>query len=153
MTDAETIERLQQQVAEVRAEVNGLTTELTDLAASMSAGFLGDGGRAAGQLRYETLDEWVNDYFLPTFKRPIGGEIRWCDEWQQHAEAITRLEALWRSWEHLRLDPALGMATWLTNHLDPQLTVLLGRRGTFAECQPERHTALTHSALRLPHGV
>jgi hypothetical protein len=139
VTDAETIERLQHQVAELRAEVNGLTTELTDMAASMSAGLLGDGGRPAGQLRYETLDEWVDGYFLPTFKRPIGGEIRWCNEWQQHAEAITRLEALWRSWEHLRLDPALGMAAWLTSHLDPQLVALHSRGGTFAQCQPDRH--------------
>ena len=141
MTESEAVERLQHQVAELRAEVNGLTTELTDMASTMSVGFLDGGGRPVRQLRYETLDEWVNDYFLPTFKRPIGGEIRWCNQWQQHAEAITRLEALWRSWEHLRLDPALGMATWLTNHLDPQLAALHGRSGTFAQCQPFRHCA------------
>jgi len=33
----------------------------------------------------------------------------------EHAEAVVRLEALWRAWELLPpgLDPALGMATWL----------------------------------------
>lgn len=141
MSDVETIERLQHQVAELRAEVNGLTTELTDLAAAMATGIPGSSASGAGELRYATLEAWVNEYFLPTFKRPIGGEIRWCNEWLQHAEAITRLEALWRSWEHLRLDPALGMATWLANHLDPQLTALHSRSGTFAQCQPDRHAS------------
>jgi len=58
---------------------------------------------------------------------------------QQHAEALTRLEALWRSWETLRLDPNLGIATWLTNYLDPQLAALTSRIGTFAQCTQERH--------------
>jgi hypothetical protein len=74
-----------------------------------------------------------------TFGRPIGGEIRWCAQWREHAEAIGRLEALWRSWEALRLDPGMCMATWLTNYLDPQLAVLLGRGGPFAQCNVDRH--------------
>ena len=78
---------------------------------------------------YARLEDWVDQYFLPTFRRPIGGEIRWCDEWREHAEAVTRLEALWRSWEVLRLDPNLGIATWLTTYLDPLLVVLLSRAG------------------------
>ena len=85
---------------------------------------------------YARLEDWVEQYFLPTFRRPIGGEIRWCDEWREHAEAVTRLEALWRSWEVLRLDPNLGIATWLTTYLDPLLVVLLSRAGPFAHCSP-----------------
>jgi hypothetical protein len=96
-------------------------------------------GQPVPQPVYERLEDWVDQYFLPTFRRPIGGEIRWCAHWQDHAEAITRLEALWRSWEALRLDPNLGIATWLTTYLDPLLAVLLGRSGPFAQCTPERH--------------
>lgn len=94
---------------------------------------------AASEPAYTRLDDWVEQYFLPTFRRPIGGELRWCAQWQEHAEAITRLEALWRSWETLRLDPNLGIATWLTNYLDPLLAVLLSRSGPFAQCTPDRH--------------
>jgi hypothetical protein len=60
-------------------------------------------------------------------------------QWVEHAEAVLRLEALWRSWETLRLDPNLGMATWLTNFLDPQLAALTAPQGTFAKCSPDRH--------------
>ena len=73
------------------------------------------------------------------FARPVGGEIRWCSHWAEHPEALTRLEALWRAWETLRLDPNLGIATWLTNYLDPQLVALTSRAGTFAQCTPDRH--------------
>jgi hypothetical protein len=137
VSDAAAVQKLENQVAELRAEVNGLTAELTEVATAMSADMTS--APTSLELQYKTLDDWVRGYFLPTFSRPIGGEIRWCDEWREHAEAITRLEALWRSWEHLRLEPALGMATWLTNHLDPQLAAIHSRSGTFAQCQPERH--------------
>lgn len=94
------------------------------------------------QPAYDRLEDWVEQYFLPTFRRPIGGEIRWCTQWTEHPEALTRLEALWRSWETLRLDPNLGIATWLTNYLDPLHAILLNRAGPFAQCTPERHTYL-----------
>lgn len=29
-----------------------------------------------------------------------------------------RLEALWRAWGHLRLDPGTGMSQWLRDHAD-----------------------------------
>ena len=76
---------------------------------------------------YGGVEEWVTGQFLPQFRRPLGGEYRWCRQWWQHAEAITRLTALWHSWEALRLEPGTGMATWLRDHLDHHLPVLLGR--------------------------
>jgi Domain of unknown function (DUF4913) len=132
---------LETRVDEIAAHVAALTSELTDLAAVVYAGDLAAPTSATSSPRYATLDEWVGEYFAPTFGRLVGGEYRWCVRWQQHAEAITRLEALWRSWEALRLDPALGMATWLGHHLDQQLPILLGRQGPFSQCSPDRHVA------------
>src|SRR5260370_36612311 len=68
-----------------------------------------------------SVEEWSPRQFLPTFRRPLGGEYRWCRDWWRHAEAIIRLTALWHSWEALRLQPGTGMATWLRDHLDHQL--------------------------------
>ena len=140
MTEPDVAPGLSLRVDELAAHVAQLTSELTDLSAAVFSGPATSGPATVAEPMYDTLDGWVGEYFAPTFTRPIGGEIRWCTQWAEHAEAVTRLEALWRSWETLRLDPAVGMATWLTNYLDPQLAALLSRSGTFAQCQPDRHS-------------
>lgn len=87
---------------------------------------------------YPNVEAWVVGWFAPTFARRLG-TTRWCAQWWLHAEAIVRLEALWRSWENLRLDPNLGMATWLRDHLDPQRQVLMGDSGPFQACEAGEH--------------
>ena len=77
--------------------------------------------------------------FAPTFARRAIPTFRWCGEWWRHPEAISRLEALWRSWESLRTDPLLGMASWYSGHLDQQLPILTAAAGPFAECDATRH--------------
>lgn len=47
-----------------------------------------------------------------------------------------RLDALWRAWEHLRLDPATGMAVWFRDHADHAMAVLLDPDGPFKGCSP-----------------
>ncbi len=95
----------------------------------------------AFQPRYPSLEEWVVGYFAPMFSRPLSPTLRWCACWWDHAEAISRLEALWRTWEVARLDPLRGMAVWYRDHLDGQLPVLLSAAGPFAQCAPDRHAA------------
>ncbi|RJK95924.1 DUF4913 domain-containing protein [Vallicoccus soli] len=92
----------------------------------------------AGQA-YDDVQAWVADFFAHHFVRPLGGEWRWCLRWQEHPEALSRLTALWRTWEVLRRDADLGMATWYRDYLDPQLATLLSSRGPFSLCSEERH--------------
>ena len=68
---------------------------------------------------------------VPVFRRQVGVRAarRWAAEWWRDAEAIVRLEALWRSWEHLRLDPATGMSVWLRDHADHHLAALMDPDG------------------------
>jgi len=103
------------------------------------AGPVGGEDSPPPQPLYGSVEAWVRGQFLPMFRRPLGGEYRWCRQWWQHAEAITRLTALWHSWEALRLEPGTGMATWLRDHLDHHLIVLLGRGGPFAQCSEDEH--------------
>jgi Domain of unknown function (DUF4913) len=75
---------------------------------------------------YYALEDWLTGYFLPMFRRTLGGEYRWCHQWWQHGEAISRLTALWHAWEVLRLQTGTGIATWYRDHLDHQLPILMG---------------------------
>jgi hypothetical protein len=96
------------------------------------------GEAAATTLLYPSLEAWVVGHFARVYARRHGGPTRWCRQWWQHAEAITRLEALWRSWETLRLEP-LGMDAWLRERLDHHLPHLMSAAGPFASCTPDKH--------------
>ena len=107
-------------------------------------------GTPAPQPVYHNVEEWVTRHFLPMFRRPLGGEYRWCAQWWRHAEAITRLTALWQSWEAMRLQPGTGTANWLRDHLDHQLPVLLGRSGPFSQCSEDEHISPRIAAADSP---
>lgn len=130
-----------QRVDELEAQLTRALADLDELAAAAAHTTESHlPTNAVGEPVYGTVTAWVDGYFRRIFTRSIGGEIRWCGQWEAHPEAVTRFEALWRSWEALRLDPNLGIATWLTSYLDPQLAALFSRLGPFAQCTHERHT-------------
>jgi hypothetical protein len=97
------------------------------------------------RLFYPSLDLFVAEQLAPLYRRPLGAGRTWCPEWWRHAEGITRLRALWLSWEHLRWEPALGMSVWLRDHADVHMAVLLDADGPFHGCHPEKG----HNGTRL----
>jgi hypothetical protein len=97
----------------------------------------------APALMYGSVDEFVREYLRYMYTRPVGGgnaRYRWAGDWWRHPEAVARLEGLWRSWEHLRQDPATGASTWWRDHADHHMTILLSPDGPFARskdtCDP-----------------
>jgi hypothetical protein len=98
---------------------------------------------------YSTLPEWVERWLLPLYRRSLNGHHRvWCPQWWRHDEAVARLDALWRAWEHLRLEPATGLSAWFRDHADHHMTILLDADGPLKGCDG------THSQLPLeplPH--
>lgn len=67
-------------------------------------------GPGQPEVYYDTLDEFVQEMIIKVFCRRIGdrSQFRWAADWWRYPEAVSRLEALWRAWGHLRLDPATG---------------------------------------------
>jgi hypothetical protein len=98
---------------------------------------------------YPTVEAWVTEHFIPMYRRTLGGEYRWCSQWWLHAEAISRLTALWYAWESMRLQGATGIGLWYRDHLDHQLPVLLGARGPFYQCTEQQHLE-PHQAITQP---
>lgn len=96
---------------------------------------------------FPDVESWVQAIFLPMFGWRVDGQRwYWCPQWWRHAEAIWRLELLWRSWEVSRLQPT-GMSGWSVE-LDRHKWELLGDEGPFRQCRgpeddrPDRHTDL-----------
>lgn len=79
---------------------------------------------------YANLDDFVRLYLREAYARPINGRTRvLAAEWWNYPEAVIRLDALWRAWEHLRLDPTTGMSVWYRDHADHHMTVLMDPDG------------------------
>lgn len=94
---------------------------------------------------YQAVEPWVREHFVHMYIRPGPGVYRWCPQWWRHAEAISRLESLWRMWEVARLNP-IGMSGWYRDHLDHHLPILMSSTGPFAQCNLEQH----HDQTSLP---
>lgn len=100
------------------------------------------------ELRYGSVLVFVEKHLVEMYRRDVSGQrLRWCPCWWAHGEAWSRLESLWRAWEHLRLDGATGMATWWKDYADPTMAVLFDPDGPFAGCSAERGHSPRHKPL------
>ncbi|PVW03042.1 DUF4913 domain-containing protein [Microbacterium sp. Gd 4-13] len=71
------------------------------------------------------------------YARKVGAsaEFRWAARWWESPEAVARLEAIWRAWEHLRQDAATGSSTWWAEHADHHMPILMSPTGPFAKSE------------------
>lgn len=84
-------------------------------------------------LYFGSVDEFFRGYLRPNYRRRVdGNNTLWARDWWKYAEAVARLDALWRAWEHLRLDPQTGMSVWFRDHAEHHMAVLLSPSGPFA---------------------
>lgn len=89
----------------------------------------------AAATQYPNAAAWVHRWLLTHYRRPNVG-IRWCQYWFEHAEAASRLEALWQAWEATRADEEdfAAVSDWWLNHCDRHMDVLLDESGPFQHC-------------------
>lgn len=91
---------------------------------------------------YISVVEFVENYLSLVYRREVGkGRRVWCPQWWLHSEAVARLDALWRAWEHCRTDGSTGLSVWFLDHADPHMNVLFDLEGPFQFCS----TASGHS--------
>lgn len=89
------------------------------------------------ELHFKDLPAFM-EHLAVLYRRKIdlagNGGLLWCPKWWLHPEALSRLEALWRSWEHLRLDGQTGMSIWWRDHADVHMARLMSAEGPFQGC-------------------
>ena len=106
----------------------------------------------APRLYYGSVAEFYDDYLRHIYRRRVDGKSRvWAADWWRYEEAIIRLEALWRSWEQLRLDPSTGVSTWLRDHADHHMSVLFDPEGPFAGADRNSDVNQCGKGEPLPH--
>ncbi|QDG87103.1 DUF4913 domain-containing protein [Pseudarthrobacter sp. NIBRBAC000502770] len=107
------------------------------------------------ELVYSSAVEFFAELLAQSYVREVneGATFAWCPEWYKHPEALIRMEAIWRAWEHLRLEPALGVSTWWLNHADPHMRILMDTEGPFKKCAYDGHKPLAAEKAALPHVI
>jgi Domain of unknown function (DUF4913) len=91
---------------------------------------------------FPTVHAFVSGFLVKVYARKFRDQdtsFKWCAQWFHHAEAVCRLEALWKAFEALRTDPGTGASVWWRDHADPCMTALTAPDGPFAKCGPDRH--------------
>jgi len=91
---------------------------------------------------YGNVYEFVGDFLARIYATDISqqrADLRWCSHWFHHAEAVARLEACWKAFEVLRLDPGTGASVWFRDHADPCMTALTRPDGPFRGCSDTAH--------------
>lgn len=95
--------------------------------------------REVPTLVYGNCVEFFDGFLRRIYVRAINGrDTHWSARWWENAEAVYRIDSLWRSWEALRLDAAIGSSTWLRDHMDYHMRVLTSSGGPFAD-EDTRH--------------
>lgn len=103
---------------------------------------------AVPSTRYPNAADWVEGWLLEHYRRDTPG-FRWCCYWWDHAEAASRLEALWQAWEAARAtNDVSAMSHWWLNHCDPHMAILSSSTGPFLHCDPA--TGEHHQPNKLP---
>lgn len=92
------------------------------------------------QLFYGSVLEFVEQMVLPVLKDrridPRQG-ARWSRRWWESPEALLRLDAMWRAFEHLRQDPATGISVWMKDHFDVHMSTLMSPVGPFGKSRDQ----------------
>ncbi|MVU77822.1 DUF4913 domain-containing protein [Nocardia sp. ET3-3] len=85
---------------------------------------------------YGSVVEFVENYLSLVYRRQVTdiSDTVWCPEWWKHAEAVARLDAMWRAWEHYRHDGKTGLSIWFLDHADPHMAKLFDPKGPFKYC-------------------
>lgn len=87
--------------------------------------------------RFASMFQFAEEFLLPTYGTTKSQSMRvaWSPEWWSHPEALTRIEALWKRFEQLRLkDPETYVETFLRTHCDYHMKRLMDPNGVFSQC-------------------
>lgn len=90
---------------------------------------------------FTSLTAWITEWLAPTITVEPGPQMRWCPQWWRHAEAVSKLESIWRAWEDHRISPdPNAMSLWWRDHGDYHLGYLMeSNRTPFRQCSPNGH--------------
>ncbi|WP_049758835.1 DUF4913 domain-containing protein [Renibacterium salmoninarum] len=79
---------------------------------------------------------------------PACGEWpKWCNQWQEHPEAVQRFHALFLAAGQVQ-KKEISLSAWWLEHWDRHKSALFDTYGVFRRCSPEDHTDNPYPSMR-----
>lgn len=134
-------QKIEADVAVEKAERKRQRAEL-DLEAARAELAIAEGGSAPQAAEDEpstyfgSADEFMRHWLSTMYSREVGGRGSgrvWRSDWWNVPEALSRIDALWRAWEFLRLEGPTGISVWWRDHADHHMAVLMDPEGPFRQ--------------------
>lgn len=94
---------------------------------------------------FKSLPEFVDRFIRPMYATTLNQQDKanWSRRWYDHREAVARLDALWRCYEHKRRkDPNNFLEEFLRVNCDYHMKYLMSDDGVFAQCRKDDYASV-----------
>lgn len=95
-------------------------------------------------LNMDTLADWIEQFLGGWFQRKWASPsaengVRWCGQWFDHPEVISKLWALRLAWVEYSAQPGSALAVFYRDFFNPIMRELTDPAGPLGGCTPDRH--------------
>ena len=90
----------------------------------------------------DALSDWVDDFLVRVYGAEVTTAAPWCQQWQEHADVVAWLHALWLAYQQHK-DPEAGLSglfVWHRDFLSHAMAAVRAAGGPLSACMsdPER---------------
>lgn len=87
----------------------------------------------------DSLSDWVDDFLVRVYGAEVTTAAPWCEQWQEHADVVAWLHALWLAYEQHK-DPEAGPAglfVWHRDFLTHAMATVRAAGGPLSACMTD----------------
>ncbi|WP_145502769.1 DUF4913 domain-containing protein [Streptomyces sp. CFMR 7] len=87
----------------------------------------------------DSLSDWVDDFLVRVYGAEVTTATPWCEQWQEHADVVAWLHALWLAYQQ-HTDPEAGLAglfVWHRDFLTHAMATVRAAGGPLSACMTD----------------
>ncbi|WP_435217930.1 DUF4913 domain-containing protein, partial [Streptomyces sp. bgisy034] len=87
----------------------------------------------------DALSDWVDDFLLRVYGAEVTTAAPWCEQWQEHADVVAWLHALWLAYQqHKDAEAGLsGLFVWHRDFLTHAMATVRAPGGPLSACMTD----------------
>ncbi|MFC8198942.1 DUF4913 domain-containing protein [Streptomyces sp. NPDC057298] len=87
----------------------------------------------------DALSDWVDDFLVRAYGAEVTTAAPWCEQWQEHADVVAWLHALWLAYQQHK-DPEAGLSglfVWHRDFLSHAMATVRAAGGPLSACMTD----------------